>query len=235
MGDVKISACKFSADIVPYMYGEMPVPERSVFESHLPNCGECTDEFASVSSARYEVYDWKKLAFDPLATPRFAIPYQETATAGAGWFERLRAALVSGWEVPGLAFAGLAIVAVLATSLILFSDPATDIAGVDNENTSTVKPSVVELPKPVTAAVEETNVNDPGSEMSSPVPIKAVPSTSGRLDHRRVNRTSRPQSNRFPEVRPASAQNVPRLNEFAEDEDTSLRLAELFEDIETSD
>ena len=86
MNDLKNPGCKFHADIVPYMYGEMSAAESSAFETHLIDCGVCTDEFAAVSNARYEVYDWKKTEFEPLATPVFTIPYGEAAKGACSNF-----------------------------------------------------------------------------------------------------------------------------------------------------
>ena len=49
--------CKYANEIVPYMYGELASSATAEFESHLLECQLCTDEFAELSAARYEVYD----------------------------------------------------------------------------------------------------------------------------------------------------------------------------------
>lgn len=237
MNDVNVSECKFSLDIVPYMYGELSRSESSTFESHLLNCGECTDEFAAVSSARYEVYEWKKLEFDPLSTPEIEIPYEKEIilSSGSSWFDKL-SALADGWAVPGLAFGALA-VSIFAAAFLLSRDGG-DVAAVnDNSNIPAVKSSTVETgsEKPEAASPGETKNED--NKQGEALPIRI--STPARGDQRRVVRNVRAVQPRALEVKATSAQNsqkrVPTLNEFVEDEDTSLRLAELFEDIETSD
>lgn len=236
MNDVNFSGCKFSADIVPYMYGELSATDCSAFESHLLNCGECTDEFAAISNARYEVYDWKKLEFDPLATPRFEIPYETETLVAASWVEKLRAVFAQSWAVPGVAFAGLVIVAVFAASFLMLGDRGVDIAGEDNSNRGPVN-------MPVAAKTNDTPdvSKDENATISSPVsPTKVEPvkiGGRGRVEQKRAVEDLRFTPTRSVEKKQTSAQNQnpPRLNEFSEDEDTSLRLAELFEDIETSD
>ena len=44
MNDLNLKGCKFSADIVPYMYGELAAADTLAFESHLLECSDCTDE-----------------------------------------------------------------------------------------------------------------------------------------------------------------------------------------------
>ena len=70
--------CEWTDDLIAYLYNEMPAAGRSTFESHLTACQTCTDEFAGLSQARFEVFDWKREEFDTLATPASAIAYPES-------------------------------------------------------------------------------------------------------------------------------------------------------------
>ena len=227
MNDVN---CKHSNGIVPYMYGELATSVATEFESHLLECELCTDEFAALSSARYEVYDWKKLEFDPLATPTFELPFREIA--GASWVEKLRAAF-SGWAMPAAAFGGVAIIVALVAVFAVsrYEANTTTIAKRDvnvptNENTNRKKPETL----PVTTAPEtsvKSDVVEP--ERNAPRAIAVKDTTPHRSV--KVQPAVAPRSIR---TTPQTS-NVPRLNEFAEEEDSSLRLAELFEDIDTRD
>ena len=235
MNERNISECKFSHDIVPYMYGEFPAQKSSVFESHLLDCTECRDEFAAISSARFEVYDWKKLEFDPLPTPRFAIPYSGEA---AGVIDRLRAAFARGWAVPGLAFAGLVVISVSAAIMLLSGDNGTTslVAEVGNANVAVVSATLVDVPPQVKPPVQ-TAFASGNTAQRRPEVLKA--SEAARQNGpRRIVRDSK-SIIRAAEAKQAAVQTeqkaVPRLNGFPEDEDTSLRLAELFEDVETRD
>ena len=230
MKNAEFSECKFSVDIVAYMYGELSTTEVSAFETHLSDCGECTDEFAEVANARYEVYDWKRIEFDPLPTPAFEIPLAET---GASWIEKLRAAFTHGWAAPAAAFAGLAVVSILA-GLVLLPGNDPDLAVVDEA----VAP--IESPTPVKEVVPAPVVEDTGEDVvkgavREVTRTKAAPAI--RRPQKRANRTPRPLTVPQMETRATTTENlnVPRLNDFTEEEDTSLRLAELFDDIETSD
>jgi hypothetical protein len=239
MNEVNFSGCKFSTAMVPYMYGELPVSERSAFESHLLACSECTDEFADLSNARYEVYDWKKLEFDPLDTPAFEIPYELTpATAGLSLIDRLRAAFGGGWAVPGFAFAGLAIVSIFAAIFVSLNNGTPDVAA-NITKATVITPAVSEQTAPPSVApASESKASVDGTTESKADEAVAAP-VSNHTSHKSVIRSEKPAGRSVVEPREASAgrarPKVPTLNDPVEDEDTSLRLAELFEDVETSD
>jgi anti-sigma factor RsiW len=228
MNDLKNSECKLSTDIVPYLYGELSPTEGSAFELHLLECVDCTDEFAAMSNARYEVYDWKKTEFEPLATPVFTIPYSEPALS---WFDKVRAAFGQSWAVPGAAFAGMAIVSVFAGIVYFAGDTGSNVAQV-NTNSRSV---------PATAAPEENErVVVAKDDVEAPAareiqPVRPVPGSSVRK--RSVRSDTKVAVPRPVEARAVSTPNrpAPTLNGFADDEDTSLRLAQLFEDIDTRD
>ncbi len=226
MGDVKFSECKFTSDIVPYMYGEMAGSETSAFESHLLECSTCTDEFASISNARYEVYDWKKLEFDPLATPQIEIVF---ATERSGsWMEKARAVFAQNWAIPSMATAGILVVAVLAAAFILTQKSSPEVAANLVDDTVVEQPTVSSVPK-----IAGSQVNPDSQEYRENESRAVRAAAAQRVSHKRTVRTSRSV-----DVKTTSAQNIqkaPTLNEFVEEEDTSVRLAELFDDIETSE
>ena len=237
MNDVKNSGCKLSADIVAYMYGELSSAEGSAFESHLLECVDCTDEFAAVSNARYEVYDWKKTEFEPLATPVFTIPYGEPAIP---WFDKVRAAFHPSWALPGVAFAGIAIVTVLASVFYFSGDTGSSVAKVNTNSRTVPAPPASERSVPAPAPEKEEplvlvkdDVERPASQQARPVrPVadSAVRKRAARADkNAAVPRPVEAHVTSTPN-RPA-----PTLNDFADDEDTSLRLAQLFEDIDARD
>ena len=237
MNDVNSSACKNSAFIVPYMYGELPAADCASFESHLLDCGDCTDQFAEISSARYEVYEWKKLEFEPLSTPHIQIPYDDVpSTASLPWFDKIRAAFAQGWSAPGFAFAAVAIVAMFGAVVFLTRTNENGNFTTANLNVPAMSDRATTPPASDRMAANETDA-DPVVEPILPGRIRTVPVKQNETKRtRQANATPRRQ---LLETRTTSAQNVPRpapsLNDFTEDEDTSLRLAELFDDIETSD
>ncbi|HEX6124708.1 MAG TPA: zf-HC2 domain-containing protein [Pyrinomonadaceae bacterium] len=236
MARVNASNCRFANDALPYMYGELTSPEASEFELHLLDCTACTDEFAEISNARYEVYEWKKLEFEPLTTPVFEIPYVP-ASEGFSFVDKIRAAF-GGWAVPGGAFAALA-VALLTFGPLLWTSDVKDIVVV---NSNLASPEPVDL-------LSDRVVSEKLPSQVAGVPVKKEEEPSqrregyvDRVPQRNVRAVGSPRPVRSPrpvESKQTSAENqrndTPTLNDFAEDEDTSLRLAQLFEDIDTSD
>ena len=226
------ATCKYSNGILPYMYGEMVSPATDEFESHLLECQACTDEFAALSAARYEVYDWKKLEFDPLATPAIAIPYGEASTA-VSWVEKLRTAFAGNWAMPTAAFAGLAIVSVFV-ALLVVPRGVDEVASIDNSNTPANRPAAntpnQNQPSP-TVATETDQIQE-----STPARQPSRPTLVREPSPRRPMRTQQSVAPKNIEARTTvTAPNAPRLNEFVEEEDDSLRLAELLEDVDTSE
>jgi hypothetical protein len=210
------------------MYGEMSGSDASSFESHLLECSTCTDEFASISSARYEVYDWKKLQFDPLTTPEIRIVFEPEPTVS--WIGKVTAIFAQGWAIPSMAAAGVFVVAVLSGVLILSEGSSRDIAANFSKDVVVDQESVASVPAVTSQEVipGEDRYVDRDSDKQV---IKSAPPQ--RISQRRA-----PRSVRSFDVKATSAQNqqrAPRLNEFVEDEDTSVRLAELLDDIETSE
>ncbi len=235
MNDVIFTECKFSADMVPYMYAELSAASSSAFESHLIECGACTDEFAAMSNARYEVYDWKRLEFDPIATPKFAIPFQsESHSVASSWIEKVRTAVSGSWAIPGVAFAGLAIISVLVAVFILSGAHDPEIAA----NTGALNTGINNLA--VGRAPESSGLpvaSEPVSEVSPGRPFRSDLESIAKPAPRKPAVRNVKVNTRSYVFTQASAQNeqkeIPRLNEFSEDEDTSLRLAELFDDLDT--
>lgn len=236
MNNVLSPKCKLSTDILSYMYGELPAAECSTFESHLLDCGDCTDEFAAISLARYEVYDWKKTDFEPLETPVFVIPSPARAmTTGASWIDTLRNAFNHSWAVPGFALAGLAIISAFAVVLYYPGGTGSDFARVNSNVSPVAEPIPLAANK---ASTVPSLIAKDAVEEQAPQPRKTAHATSVRSVHKlniRPARRSLPPRAVEAAATRTPQRVVPRLNEFAEDEDTSLRLAQLFEDIDTSD
>jgi hypothetical protein len=237
MKDVTIKECGFSADMVPYMYAELSAAKSTVFETHLLECTACTDEFASLSGARYEVYDWKKSEFDILPTPTFTTAFgSESETALSSWTEKVRAAFSASWAVPGVALAAVALVSIFAAIFILSGDENVQIAANDDRsNTEVQEQAVTQTPENSKVPVRSELRDDSQPKSSEPVLASARPAAPKSAPRKAAVRGTRATSRSY-EFTQASARNdqkkVPRLNEFAEDEDTSLRLAELFDDLE---
>ncbi len=219
---------------VAYLYGELPLNDRERFEDHLLDCTACTDEFASVADSRYSVYEWRKLDFDPLETPVFQIPYNE-AKASIGWFEAFKGIFAIG---PRLATAGAfaVLIAVAGFAFINGGFGSGELAKIDEV------PAVVDNSLPSEPIRTESATVEPNTD--TPEPIVPLPESN------EFAKTEEPAAPRRKSVSPKrraatvvarnvqqvqAPDTVPRLNDFDDVTDTSLRLSDLVADIGSLD
>lgn len=217
---------------VAYLYGELPANDRERFEDHLLDCTACTDEFASVADSRYSVYEWRKLDFDPLETPVFQIPYAE-AKASIGWFEAFKGIFAAG---PRLATAGAfaVLIAVAGIAFINGGFGSNELAKIENV------PAVVDnsLPSaPIRTEPDTVSPNVDTAEAIVPLPKSPdVARSEERTIPRRKAVSTKRQGTAVAVRNVQQAPNsVPRLNDFDDVTDTSLRLSDLVADIGSLD
>ena len=217
--------CPYGDDIVSYMYEEMPVAERSAFEGHLVACEVCTDEFAAVSLSRFEAYDWKRIEFDPLTTPRIVIPYAEKTVS---FGERLSAWMSWVTVVPALA----TIILAAMVGLIFW----TNSRGPDPSQTEvlTVKGSpVVDTPVVQQVAPKPEVASNPGRASQMPqverIVTKNKPSVPKSQFARRLSPGMKLGNDMAMNVA-TDMKHAPRLGIRDEEDDRSLRLSDLFDE-----
>ncbi len=223
LNDIKIETCSSSSELVAYLYDELNPSERNAFETHLADCGPCTDEFADLSFARLGVYEWHRDEFASMATPRFVIPYAK-AEAKVSWFDSLRGLFVSHgqWATAGGAFALVAIV--LGTVFVLSMNKTDEYAANKGQSSdiTTVPPTGKDLP---------TGTTDMATSRENPKIVKIStdgksPKTASTVNRRTINTPVRRIS------QPVRAK-APRLNDFDDEDDTTLRLGDLLAEIDT--
>lgn len=231
INDIKIETCSSSADLVAYLYDELGTAERSLFETHLLDCGKCTDEFAELSFARLDVYEWHRDEFVPLETPRFVIPYSKAA-AKKSWLDGLRGFLTSHgqWATAGGAFALAAVVfgAVYVSSLNKTVDMASnntpEIFTPDRTqpiNSPAIPP--VEAKKEMPAVSPALEITEGGPSVVKASTPRKVPKPANSLVT--VHNISQPVV--------IKSSKAPRLNDFEDEDDNTLRLGDLLADVDT--
>ncbi len=227
--------CSDDDAVVAYLYGELSPADRDVFEDHLLVCVPCTDEFAAAADSRYSVFEWKKLEFDPLETPVFAIPYVE-AKPSYSWVETLKGLFATG---PRLATAGAfgLIIAVVGLAFFVGSYRTPELAAVPvvpapQLNEATIPETVNVAAEPPNLVRDSVDTKTPGIEPS----LAVVKDRTSQKARRAVKTTARKPTvaSRAMPPRTESVQ-VPRLNEFDDISDESLRLADLVADIGSLD
>lgn len=228
--------CEFADHIVDYLYHEGGADERTRFEDHLASCDTCTDEFASVSVARFSVFEWRKEEFDKLATPSFEIPELRALAAAEaekslGWFAGI-AALLSSVRSPMLVAATLLVCLGAGFVAITF-------LGTGDGDLVANGGAVPEVTGPVTN--RNTSAQLPDASNPNGGDRAAGPTQTGQSTRPAKPETATPKSVPAVVKRGASegvrrdkvtrAAQKPMLNDFEEDADDSLRLADLFDEI----
>ena len=249
MNDKRLQgSCEHGSEIVEYIYGEMAAARSMNFESHLAGCSACVEEFAAISESRFDVYEWRKLEFTPLETPAFVIPFVPAASSASNtsWYRRISEAFSLP---PGLAAAttGFGSVAVIAGLAFFMMGGGPDLREIVDTEKRIVPSSnlqqaevmngraaVAEIPGTSGESMPKQAKPESSAERSSPVPIRASTAGSRKTPVRRSDESpAQAVKTKTPAKR--NTRPLPRLNDFDEDTDDSLRLAQLFEDIETSD
>lgn len=258
----KNSDCEFAEQMVSYLYNESEGAEKSTFESHLKNCSACADEFAAFSGVHFSINDWKLKDFASLETPLIEIPYQkndklaetrEVSSVKGSWLSGLRDLFSLSPRAWSLATASFAVL-VVCFGIALFawnSRNNSDLAGANkNKTKSIVAPTVEKTSEP-------SNLNTPSSnspekqpktnnETLPSQPDVAVTNDTKPTNNRAVkvlSNSRQPQkvennnAQKTPEVnnknKNKTDQVAPRILTDSDEEDNTLRLAELFEEIDT--
>jgi hypothetical protein len=250
--------CEFAPEIIDFLYGELSGERKNAFNLHLRNCADCADEIEDFSDVRFSIQDWKAAEFDGLATPKIHIPYETVKTVETqkvSWFDSLRNYLTFSPVLSG-AMAVL-IFAVLVAAGIFFLNKNT---GEDLVAGSNQKPNAAPSVKPQSSVKDKTETDEKTPEIAD-IPEQAIDDKI--LDEKQRNVESVParvknNSNAKQKTSPVKTvekksssadlkndtknaktvpnRNRPRLNELPEeDEDNSLRLADLFAELETKE
>jgi len=237
----KREECGFADDIVAYIYDEIGHGERGKFESHLAGCAACTDEFAGISNARFAMFEWQKEEFGHLSTPEIVIPYTSKAknAEAVGLFAGLRDLLtLSGWT-SAIMVAGAVIICIglgfVAVNYVgngsqtaenkkaIVSDPSVSPILAQNQQSAPAVPSVPPSKEsnlsgtPITASTKAT----PGREIR---PVRAS------LSNQRIRFGKSLTASTRVAPPPIKQRKAPALTAFEDEDDKSLRLADLFDE-----
>ena len=247
--------------MVSYLYDEIGEREKSRFEAHVLNCSACADEISAFGGVRASVQAWRDKEFAPLATPVFELPREtekpilsaENAAASrtwlAGWRELF--SLSPAWAGAATACAALAICAGLFY-VAFSSQPNADSVAEANRNAS-VAPGV---PAP-TVDDKTTATNDSGTKDAQPgdAPKLEVKKDKKQTPPKSVAPAEKVAAVDNPDVKPVRTNVVPKPAgkdkpatnvkkapkptdiEFMtrEEEDKSLRLSDLFDEVSLMD
>jgi hypothetical protein len=245
----KNSNCGFSEELVSYLYGETASAENAAFEKHLSGCSACAEELEAFSGVHFSINDWKLKEFANLATPSIEIPYEkaektlEVTNIAGSWLSALLRDKFSlsprGWSLATASFAVLAVA--IGIALFALNFRKNNEVAESNKNNPVVVPTVEKTTEPANSNANQNKQTN--REVKSPNEPKSLQpevatTTTPELKNTRVVKASnnpRPQ----PKVENANVQKnnevAPKIVVEEDDEDNTLRLAELFDEIDTKE
>ena len=222
-------SCSSSDEFVSYLYGEMIPSAQLAFEDHLSGCERCAAEFAELSLARLGVYEWHRDEFAVLATPRIVLPRDEVAKLS--WIETVRS-LVS-WPALATAAGVFGILAILSGAWFLATESKDIVQGEPS-----FSPIAVSSPPAREKALEKVL---PTGDPTVPGPANKLQQRNGpgpevvKTGSGNNGRTARPRTAKIERnsVRPSAPRPAPRLNDFEDEDDNTLRLGDLLAEVDT--
>ena len=245
------STCAFGEQIVSYIYDEASAKERHEFESHLPNCLSCAEEIAGFGLVRSSISEWRKDEFFTLESPALEIPALRPVVVASeknSWFDEFRKLFSIS---PAWATGFAALILSIGLVWIFFGSSQNDfVASNKSVEVPTVAPIVVnktvEQPKeekvsvnPKDEKVTDVPKNDLTTEQKPVLPKNQVVKASNTapkvksVTPKTNNSMAVNKSNKNNKSNTAQKQSAPTLTEMKDDEDNSLRLSEIFDEIDT--
>lgn len=223
MEKMRNSDCGFAEQVVSYFYGELDAGDAARVREHLGSCAACFEEHEGIAMVSGSISEWKA-QFDALPTPSIVIPKSvpEQRQPEVGLFDVIR-----GWLGGFQALAGSA-AAVLLVAFGLFAYFGLNkTVGPDlvSSNRITATPSVSPtVSKSSTESIEKTAIEKPSDVTpKSPQAVRIA--------------DTKPAPVKTEQRRPTTKRNdrrqTPAMTDDDSDEDTTLRLADLFDEIGT--
>jgi len=228
--------------LVAYIYGELDEPSRNAFESHLAGCDDCAIELAAVSDARLGVVEWRRTDFEHLATPEIVVPFDHAVSAStqapekaplfAGLVESLLALPLFARAGVGLAAAALLVGAIYLVGIrSTTGDQVADVPKSDMPPTAP-KEAPYQIPEQTIVAQDNDKPVPPQTlGITKPENTKQQLASSQPKKNSTMARNVRVTGKEPSGTMIASTRKAPRLNNFEEDEDKTLRLVDLFAEI----
>ncbi len=252
--------CEFAPEVVDFLYGEMNGDRKNSFGLHLSECSNCAAEVEDFSGLRFSIQDWKIAEFDKIPTPEISIPYEIAAITdlkpekSVSWFDVLKNYLTISPVMSGTA-AVLVLAFLFGFGFFALKDNEKTLTAETN-----VKPKSKDKNEVVTQKTDETEIaetipkpenfeNGKQSDINETKEKKhrvekTAPSyaNSKNISKPKIQSVKTSERNPVPNVsliatkntKTVTNKNKPRLNELPEEnEDNSLRLTDLFAELDS--
>lgn len=241
----KNSTCGYSEQLVTYIYGESGDAEKQKFAAHLEACTDCSQELAAFSALRSSFENWKN-EFSGLETPPIEIPYEtrlEIKNASGNrkiWLKNLRDFFsgVPMWQIASVSLPVL----LICFGLVFFALNWKTTEEIAEGNRNPLKSSVSPETETIENKIVQPNADKPKpNEITlteqKPQNQNSVKNGSNIQTNKRneaKNQGSRPGNDRKKE-RKSNKEKLPDLMPYTDYEDNTLRLTDLFSEIDTRD
>jgi hypothetical protein len=251
--------CVWTDQLVEFIYDEMDEAQKNNFTAHLPDCVACREEISAFGGVRNTLAAYWQDEFAPLNTPPIEIPQQTTtvrtlAAPARSWLDSLRALFAGSltW-MPTAAMAAAALVLCGFLAFVFLSGTQNTPEIVQENNPNTVnKPTETPTPQTVpTPEVAQQTENQSGgtttpekakqnpqktvTTVNKNQPIKVSTEKNTPVENKRgpekVKEKVQPRNNPKKTQKKESEMDLPDLDE----EDDSLRLADMFEEIDSEE
>lgn len=249
------SICPYNELLVEYLYNEIDQEDKSRFASHLSKCSFCSDELIEFSSVHKTIQSWRMEEFDRSPNPSVVVPVKPNTyrknVRNAGRHDLLRR--LFNWS-PGFAAAGLALVVVFG-GLILFNFSRNDEIAKDNsaitnvnEDRNEVLPNSASENNFKQAITEDVSSKDSGVAEMKVATEDAPPKISSNVKTKTISNPPAKKTTRLQTKAPPASLNAatirtqtntirqnqqPKLSNFDDVEDNSLRLSDLMSELES--
>jgi len=251
------NACAFAGEIVSYLYDEAGAKEKIEFETHLNDCATCADELSGFGFVRSSIQEWRSEEIFALEMPALEIPVLEAKKADiqaktGSWLDGLRRlfSLSPKMAFGSVAFAALLVCAGLTFIILNYSGNETiaEVGNPDSDNiiasnkSNTSIEKIISMPPdtPVPDSVKTDTANNQANEKLQPFKKDSSVKVSNNLPKNKLgapklNNSEASANNLYKKNKTNNVQKreVPKLSDFDEEEDESLRLADLFAEIDT--
>ncbi len=252
-------SCAFAEQIISYLYGEINAADIDKFETHLKSCSTCGNDLKGFKSVRDSVLDWRAEEFLKLEIPIFQIPTPSRAESlrtipasieRYSWFANLRR--IFSFNPAWAAVLGILVFSI-GIALFAFRFSGSEEVAENKEGQNPVQ-AVISPKVEITKKPEEINIVGKVDEKLPPASIKNNNSSAEEKRNRQIVQTKQnvkvtgnaPKNSLNNSVRssneanvnikktsPVQKRRVPTLTDTVEDEDNSIRLADLFAEIDT--
>lgn len=250
--------CEFALETIDFIYGEMNAERKDAFQIHLNKCEDCAAEVREFSDIKFSIQDWKTSGFDKIATPKFEIPYQRAnevviVNEKISFFDsvknyfRLSPVLSGAAAFTVLAFLIGSVVFLLNNEreqTVAENIPAANLSPTPNVvrgsvNSDNENPKAVEQNKKTNENQSPVLVDGKDKNVEKSVPLKAINKAANEEKIQTVKTIEKKTApigniNNNKDQKAVQTSKKPRLNELPdEEEDNSLRLSDMFADLDT--